>query len=226
MPEAMAGMLTGQCWHPQALDNCNYRDHGDSISPCDSDGSFDTTDVDFVLRDGTISAHRCVLCARSEYFARMFRWGEGSQSDTTAARAQPRVRIRVPDACCAAFRSLLRFAYCSSISPLSSKRDDVAAVAADSAIMHDDAREAWDETTGGRLEPMREVETKPAQNQLSGTEALELVLLARRYMMEELVDKARDPHTCMLSQLARSMYTRSIYARTVGTNRVYALQVT
>ena len=100
-----------------------------------------SSDIEFVLRDGRLRAHRCLLHCASEYFARMLAWGGLSSLDASslgtgvhrrahhpATRHHPtagddvyatqqaaRASVTVAGTHCAAFRALLRHLYSGSV---------------------------------------------------------------------------------------------------------------
>jgi len=113
-----------------------------------------SSDIEFVLRDGRLRAHRCLLHCASEYFARMLAWGRLSSLDAPslgtgvrrqahhpATRHHPtagddvyarqqaaRASVTVAGTHCAAFRALLRYLYSGSVN--TSPRHAAAAAAA------------------------------------------------------------------------------------------------
>ena len=175
-------------------------------------------DINFVLNDGTLPAHRALLAARSEYFRRMFSWGGGDDR-----------RVVVADASCASFIVLLRHVYTgattSAFSPPriaahtttaaapapapleakgeartdgrtegstgASREDGVTAEVAAWRRLALQAAEANATLASG--EQVRGVKTdsmEEAAAPLAAAIILEVLLLARRYLLTSLADEA------------------------------------
>ncbi|KAL1511649.1 hypothetical protein AB1Y20_004940 [Prymnesium parvum] len=138
-------------------------------------------DVRFVLRDGEVWAHRCVLSARSEYFRRSLAWG--------GARVRT---VRVADASSAAFWALLRHVYSASPSTLLPQPE---AAEAEGAREEAEAEvEVWERLAAHAAHANRAAAAaggaRAARGALGAAGALEVRLLARRYMLPSLEAQA------------------------------------
>ncbi|KAL3912030.1 MAG: hypothetical protein SGPRY_008476 [Prymnesium sp.] len=147
-----------------------------------------TSDVVFVLRDGSIPAHRCLLAARSEYFERMFSWNGGGGR-----------HVHVRDASCAGFAVVLRHVYSGTQRSQPAQR----AAEAGGEKLEGVGKEgvngelaAWrrlalqSEKANRDLAAAGEFEGATIDGVTDASVGLEVLLLARRYLLTSLAHEA------------------------------------